>query len=110
MHTMRGVVKWFDARKGYGFIVHPDGGPDIFVHYTQILQEEGFRLLRTGQRVEFELLPGQKGVHAHEVRVVEERPYGMGSGAASRVRRDVERPYAMSSAGPYRPGPEKPSA
>ena len=51
---MIGTVKWFDAIKGYGFIVNDEGGEDIFVHYTAI-QKDGFKTLRDGQKVSFEL-------------------------------------------------------
>lgn len=58
-----GVVKWFDERKGFGFIVREDGGADVFVHYSQIVGQ-GFRTLRDGQRVSFELGAGPKGPQA----------------------------------------------
>lgn len=67
MSTRRSVVKWFDAKKGYGFIVHPDGKNDIFVHYSSIKTDRRFKTLRTGQVVDFELADGPKGVHAHDV-------------------------------------------
>lgn len=67
MSIRRSVVKWFDAKKGYGFIVHPDGGNDIFVHYSTISSDKRFKTLRTGQVVEFELNDGPKGLHAHNV-------------------------------------------
>ena len=67
MSTRRSVVKWFDAKKGYGFIVHPEGGTDIFVHYSAIETDKRFRTLRTGQVVEFELSDGPKGLHAANV-------------------------------------------
>lgn len=68
MAVFRSVVKWFDAKKGYGFIVHPHGEADVFVHYSSIDTDRRFRTLRTGQVVEFELQDGPKGVHAHAVR------------------------------------------
>lgn len=73
MAIQRSVVKWFDAKKGYGFIVHPQGGADIFVHYSQIDTERRFRTLRTGQVVEYELEDGPKGLHAVDVRLMEEQ-------------------------------------
>jgi CspA family cold shock protein len=64
MAIRQSTVKWFDAKKGYGFINHPDGGEDVFVHYTQIDTEKDFKTLRTGQTVEFEMSDGPKGLHA----------------------------------------------
>lgn len=56
----RGTVKWFDAKKGYGFIDMGDDDEDIFVHHTQI-QMDGFRSLAEGDLVEFELVQGKDG-------------------------------------------------
>ncbi len=64
---MTSTVKWFDAKKGYGFINHPDGGPDIFVHYTSIESDQRFRTLHTDEPVEFDLMSGPKGAHARAV-------------------------------------------
>lgn len=64
--TTQGRVKWFNDAKGYGFISQ-DGGPDVFVHYTQI-QGEGFKSLAEGQLVVFELIEGPKGLQAQNVR------------------------------------------
>lgn len=66
-----GVVKWFDAKKGFGFIVGPDGSKDIFVHYTSITGD-GFRSLKDGEKVEYELLDSDKGPQARDVRRVEQ--------------------------------------
>jgi len=60
-----GVVKWFNEKKGYGFIVRDEGG-DVFVHYSAI-SGEGFRSLREGDRVEFTVKEDQKGLAASEV-------------------------------------------
>ena len=62
---MLGKVKWFNSRKGYGFITKDDGG-DVFVHYSAI-GGEGFRSLREGDRVEFEVAQGEKGPQAANV-------------------------------------------
>ncbi len=64
----QGTVKWFKSEKGYGFISQADG-PDFFVHYSEI-DGSGFRSLEEGQRVEFEVSPGQKGPQATAVRLV----------------------------------------
>lgn len=72
MMTQRSVVKWFDAKKGYGFIVNPQGGQDIFVHYSQIDTDRRFKTLRTGQVVEYQLHDGPKGPHAINVSMDDE--------------------------------------
>lgn len=64
----KGTVKWFNGAKGYGFIQR-DGGEDVFVHFSAI-QGSGFRNLEEGQRVEFEVEPGRKGLQAINVTVV----------------------------------------
>ena len=61
-----GSVKWFNNAKGYGFIIHSDLDEDIFVHYSQI-QGDGFKTLREGETVDFELERGAKGYHASNV-------------------------------------------
>lgn len=63
---MRGVVKWFSAEKGYGFISREDDGGDVFVHYSAI-QSDGYRTLEQGDTVEFEITQGQKGPQASNV-------------------------------------------
>jgi CspA family cold shock protein len=64
----QGHVKWFNDAKGFGFITR-ESGPDLFVHHTDI-QAEGFRSLTEGQRVEFEVAQGPKGLQAKNVRPV----------------------------------------
>jgi CspA family cold shock protein len=65
----QGSVKWFNGEKGFGFIAQDGGGPDVFVHYSEI-QGNGFKSLDEGQRVEFEIGQGQKGPQAQAVRVI----------------------------------------
>lgn len=60
-----GTVKWFNAQKGFGFIAR-EGGADVFVHHTAI-QGEGYRELVEGERVEFEVTQGPKGLQASDV-------------------------------------------
>ena len=62
----RGTVKWFNDAKGFGFIT-PESGPDVFVHHTAIASE-GFRSLAEGETVEFDVVQGQKGLQAANVR------------------------------------------
>jgi len=64
----QGTVKWFNDAKGYGFIVR-ENGPDVFVHHASIVAE-GFRTLAEGDRVEFEVVQGPKGLQAESVRKI----------------------------------------
>ena len=62
----KGRIKWFNDAKGYGFIEQPEGGEDVFVHFTSI-EMEGFKTLTEGQEVEFEIRQGDKGLQAANV-------------------------------------------
>jgi cold shock protein len=64
-----GVVKWFSAEKGYGFITPDDGSKDLFVHFSEI-DGGGYRSLDEGQRVTFEAQEGQKGPQAAQVKLI----------------------------------------
>lgn len=65
MAGMKGKVKWFDAKKGYGFL-KTDAGHDIFVHYSAIVGD-GYKTLEAEQRVVFEVVQGRKGMQAENV-------------------------------------------
>ncbi len=64
----KGVIKWFNEKKGYGFITNEDG-TEVFVHYTGI-EGEGFRTVTEGARVEFEIEKGDKGPRAVSVKII----------------------------------------
>jgi cold shock protein len=66
---IHGTVKWFDSKKGFGFILNPEG-TDVFVHFSSILGD-GFRSLKDGEQVEYEQVSGAKGLSAHSVRRLE---------------------------------------
>ena len=65
-----GVVKWFNGEKGFGFITPDDGASDLFVHHSEI-QMSGYRTIDEGQRVQFDVQQGQKGLQAVQVRTAE---------------------------------------
>ncbi|AFU97838.1 cold shock domain-containing protein CspD [Simiduia agarivorans] len=61
-----GTVKWFNNAKGYGFILPDGGGDDLFAHYSAI-EMEGYRTLKAGQQVCFDIVEGDKGLHATNI-------------------------------------------
>jgi CspA family cold shock protein len=68
MGQHKGVMKWFNNAKGYGF-VGQENGPDIFVHYSAI-QREGYKSLREGDEIEFDIVEGGKGPQADQVVII----------------------------------------
>jgi len=66
----RGTVKWFNNAKGFGFILPDEGGSDLFAHYSSI-EMEGYRTLKAGQVVSFDIEEGDKGLHASHIQAVE---------------------------------------
>ena len=65
MAQFKGEIKWFNNAKGYGFVGH-DNGPDVFVHYSSI-QADGYKSLNAGDKVEFDIIQGEKGPQADQV-------------------------------------------
>lgn len=82
MSTQTGTVKWFNDAKGFGFIEPEAGGEDIFAHFSAI-QMDGFRTLKQGGRVSFELVQGPKGQLAQNITALDQMP-----AAAPRSRDD----------------------
>lgn len=68
-----GTVKWFNNAKGFGFILPDDGGDDLFAHYSSI-KMDGYRTLKAGQKVSFNIEPGEKGLHAIDIHTLEIAP------------------------------------
>ena len=69
MATQTGIVKWFNEGKGFGFITPDTGEKDLFAHFSEV-KGTGFRTLLEGQKVEFEVTQGQKGLQASNIRPV----------------------------------------
>ncbi|WGE36715.1 cold shock domain-containing protein CspD [Actinobacillus genomosp. 1] len=65
-----GIVKWFNSAKGFGFIISDNIEGDIFAHFSEI-QSEGYRSLKVGQKVQFELIRGERGASAAKISLVE---------------------------------------
>lgn len=66
----KGKVKWFNNAKGYGFILPDDGGEELFAHYSSITMD-GYKTLKAGQDVDFEVMEGPKGLHASNIQSTE---------------------------------------
>jgi cold shock CspA family protein len=69
MNMATGTVKWFNDSKGFGFITPTEGGEDLFAHHTAI-QMSGFKTLKEGQKVEFEVRRGPKGLQAANIKPI----------------------------------------
>jgi cold shock protein len=68
MAQFEGIVRWFNNAKGYGFVGRNDGGKDVFTHYTAI-QKEGYKTLKEGDPVTFDIIQGEKGPQADHVQL-----------------------------------------
>lgn len=66
----KGIVKWFNSAKGYGFICPQEGGQDVFAHFSTIVMN-GYKCLKAGQQVTFEIHEGPKGLHATNIQPAE---------------------------------------
>lgn len=88
-----GTVKWFNNAKGYGFILADEGGEDLFAHYSAI-QMEGYRTLKAGQQVIFDIIKGDKGYHAANISTAKSddsrQPPAESSGVERQVQREKE--------------------
>lgn len=90
-----GKVKWFNNAKGYGFILSEEGDEDLFVHYSAI-QMDGYKTLKAGQDVQFDIVEGPKGLHAVNITEVggaagdEDASAGLGVSVDFDVEPDVE--------------------
>lgn len=92
----KGTVKWFNNAKGYGFILSEASGEDIFAHYSAI-EMEGYKSLKAGQEVEFDIQNGDKGAHASNIRVSGESASG-GTDSNSNVSQSLPDVYSTNPA------------
>ena len=86
-----GKVKWFNNAKGYGFILTEEGGEDLFAHFSAI-QMDGYKTLKAGQDVQFEIVEGPKGLHAVNITEVgaDDESAGLGVSVDFDVDSDVD--------------------
>jgi CspA family cold shock protein len=80
-----GKVKWFNNAKGYGFVLADGSEEDLFVHYSSI-QMDGYKTLKAGQPVEFDTLKANKGIHAVNVRILEQESSSEASSEATTTK------------------------
>jgi cold shock protein len=84
-----GTVKWFNSAKGYGFICSEEGGQDVFAHFSAILMD-GYKSLKAGEPVTFQINKGPKGLHATDIRSLGEPPVKMGTGSSEHMMHHEE--------------------
>lgn len=90
MSKVTGTVKWFDAKKGYGFITGVEGEKDVFVHFSAIEGDDGFKSLDDGAAVEFNVVAGKKGPEAKNVSLKRGRDDDGDSGERSAKRQKTD--------------------
>jgi len=88
--ALKGVVKWFNDAKGFGFIEH-GAGQDVFVHYS-VIEDDGFKTLKDGEEVSYEIEEGPKGLHA--VKVCRTAKPADSTNEAEKSSKDEEAPLA----------------
>jgi len=91
-----GTVKWFNNAKGYGFILPDEGGEDLFVHYTSIVMD-GYKTLKAGQAVTYDIVQGGKGFHATNIRTADSASSTGASKAAAEGESHAEAPALAAS-------------
>jgi len=67
----KGIVKWFNSAKGFGFATPESGDEDVFIHFSSITME-GYKTLKEGQAIQFDIEEGEKGLHATNISLIEE--------------------------------------
>ena len=96
--TRKGVVKWFNDAKGFGFIEH-ESGKDVFVHYS-VIEWEGFKTLKDGEEVLYELEEGPKGLHAKKVKRVKAQTAAQTEEAPKGLAASIEREITVEGEAP----------
>lgn len=100
-----GTVKWFNDAKGFGFIEPDQGGGDVFAHFSAILMD-GFRTLKQGSKVRYELVAGPKGMLAHNIQPVEDGDHdGAGHNGADSTMGDLSDLHYVNPTGSGQPLP-----
>jgi|HubBroStandDraft_1064217.scaffolds.fasta_scaffold62772_3 CspA family cold shock protein len=95
MPRLTGTVRWFNNSKGYGFLGRDDGGADVFIHYSAI-EARGYKTLREGESVTYDIINGEKGLQADKVVPLRSIPAGTPANAAP-SRRTVDASVRSSS-------------
>lgn len=84
----RGTVKWFNNAKGFGFILPEEGGDDLFAHYSSI-EMDGYRTLKAGQNVTFDVERGDKGLHASHIKPANDTAAGSANNSKTEAQPEL---------------------